>query len=95
MVSDRVHRVGCAAIRYRDPKQPNDMKFLMTCNYDFNNIIGEPIYQSGPAATKCAYKISDKYPSLCNWKDAVYDYDSEESIETDNGVGLLDNHIPI
>ncbi|XP_036320292.1 scoloptoxin SSD976-like [Rhagoletis pomonella] len=88
LVADRAHRVGCAAIRYRDPMQANDMKLLMTCNYDFTNIFGEPVYQSGPAASKCIYKISEKYPALCDWKDAIYDYDSEESAEPDNGNEL-------
>ncbi|XP_054728351.1 antigen 5 like allergen Cul n 1 [Anastrepha obliqua] len=84
LVADRAHRVGCAVIRYRDPSQINDLKLLMTCNYDFTNILGESVYQSGPAASKCIYKISEKYPSLCDWKDAVYEYDSAESIEADD-----------
>ncbi|XP_004536108.1 venom allergen 3 [Ceratitis capitata] len=88
LVADRAHRVGCAAVHYQDPNQIDDMKFLMTCNYDFTNVLGEPVYQSGPAASKCVYKISEKYPSLCDWKDAVYDYSSEESLEIDNGNEL-------
>jgi len=90
VVSDRAHRVGCAAVRFRDPMQPKQMRFLMTCNYDFNNIINEAVYQTGPTATKCSYKISEQYPELCDWKDTNYDYDSEESTENDS---LLDNNI--
>ncbi|XP_011181980.2 antigen 5 like allergen Cul n 1 [Zeugodacus cucurbitae] len=93
LVADRAHRVGCAAIRYRDPSDINFMKLLMTCNYDYTNILGEPVYQSGLAASKCVYKISEKYPSLCDWKDAVYDYSSEESVEVDNGNELDSNFI--
>ncbi|XP_050329155.1 antigen 5 like allergen Cul n 1 [Bactrocera neohumeralis] len=93
LVADRAHRVGCAAIRYRDPSDINYMKLLMTCNYDYTNILGEPVYQSGLAASKCIYKISEKYPSLCDWKDAVYDYSSEESVEEDNGNELDSNFI--
>lgn len=91
VVADRAHRVGCAAIRYRDPNQINDMKFLFTCNYDFTNLFDEPVYQSGPTASKCVYKISEKFPGLCEWKDAVYDYDSEESVEA--GPNILENNI--
>ncbi|XP_005179142.1 tabinhibitin 2 [Musca domestica] len=83
MVADRVHRVGCAAIRYREPDQPMDTKFLMTCNYDYTNIYTEPIYQSGPPASKCTYNISDKYPALCDWKEANYEYEIEENDEED------------
>ncbi|XP_030382240.1 venom allergen 5 [Scaptodrosophila lebanonensis] len=95
LVADRVHRVGCAAVRYLDPQPQrggNIFQFMLTCNYDYNNIFNEPIYQTGPMASKCPYRVSEKYPALCDWKDAVYDYDSEESAEDGN---LLDNNIPI
>ncbi|XP_037932306.1 uncharacterized protein LOC119667094 [Teleopsis dalmanni] len=90
MVADRTHRVGCAAVRYREPSQPDDVKFLMTCNYDFTNIIGEPIYQTGRTASKCTYQISEKYPNLCDWKTAVYEYDENDDGENN----LLNNNIP-
>ncbi|XP_061390203.1 venom allergen 3 homolog [Musca vetustissima] len=80
MVADRVHRVGCAAIRYHEPDQPLDTKFLMTCNYDYTNIYTEPIYQSGPPASKCAYNISEEYPALCDWKEANYEYEIEDEV---------------
>lgn len=68
MVADHVHRVGCAAIRYRQPNQLSFTKFLMTCNYDYTNIFGEPIYKSGPTAADCGVNgVHEKYPSLCDW----------------------------
>ncbi|XP_061397245.1 allergen Tab y 5.0101-like [Musca vetustissima] len=85
MVADRVHRVGCAAIRYHEPDQPLDTKFLMTCNYDYTNIYTEPIYQSGPPASKCSYNISEKYPALCDWKEANYEYEIEDE-EAENAT---------
>lgn len=69
MVADQVHRIGCAAVRFHQSHQAPNTKFLLTCNYDFTNLFGEPIYRSGPPASKCPYRRSDKYPSLCDWKD--------------------------
>ncbi|XP_001354820.2 antigen 5 like allergen Cul n 1 [Drosophila pseudoobscura] len=92
LVSDRVHRVGCAAVRFLEP-QASRYQFMLTCNYDYNNIYNEPIYQSGPAASKCIqHHVSDKFPALCDWRDAAYDYDSDESAEDGN---TLDNNIPL
>ncbi|KAH8416796.1 hypothetical protein KR222_004941 [Zaprionus bogoriensis] len=89
LVSDRVHRVGCAAVRFLEPTA-NRFKFLLTCNYDYNNIYNEPIYQTGPAASKCLFHVSEKYPSLCDWR--ISADNSKESIKDDN---IADNNISI
>ncbi|EDV47105.1 venom allergen 5 [Drosophila erecta] len=92
LVSDRVNRVGCAGVRFLEPKS-NRFQFMLTCNYDYNNIFNEPIYQSGPAGSKCPqHRISEKFPGLCDWRDASIDFDSEESAEDGN---TLDNNIPL
>ncbi|XP_073828567.1 venom allergen-1 [Musca autumnalis] len=93
MVADRVHRVGCAAIRYHEPDLPLDTHFLMTCNYDYTNIYGEPIYQSGPAASKCAYNISNEYPALCDWKEANYEYEIEENDTAEDAENATYNNV--
>lgn len=57
----------------------NIYTFLMTCNYDFNNVNGEPIYKTGKSASKCEHKVSGRFESLCDWD---IDYlDSAESKE--------------
>lgn len=89
LVADRVHRVGCAGVRFLEPTA-NRFQFLLTCNYDYNNIYNEPIYQTGPTASKCIYRVSEQYPALCDWRNSA-DY-SDESVEDDNAV---DNNIPI
>ncbi|KAM7348175.1 venom allergen-1-like [Cochliomyia hominivorax] len=86
MVGDRVHRVGCAAIRFYES---NLTKILMTCNYDYNNFSDEPVYQTGPTASKCAYKVSEKFPALCDWKVPMYDYEPEPEIDTESSGNLV------
>lgn len=66
---------------------------MLTCNYDFNNIFNEPIYRTGPAGSKCdQHRTSEKFPGLCDWRDAATDNESEESAEDGNA---LDNNIPL
>ncbi|KAH8274721.1 hypothetical protein KR026_000038 [Drosophila bipectinata] len=92
LVSDRVQRVGCAGVRFLEAKT-NRYQFMLTCNYDFNNIFTEPIYRTGPAGSKCDHhRVSEKFPGLCDWRDASNDNESEESAEDDNA---LDNNIPL
>ncbi|ALC49290.1 CG9400 [Drosophila busckii] len=91
LVSDRVHRVGCAAVRFLQTNATR-YQFILTCNYDYNNIYSEPIYQAGPTASKCAQRVLDKYPALCDWNTDDKDYESEESVEDSN---TLDNNIAI
>lgn len=77
LVSDRVQRVGCAAAKFLDKK--NIYHFLMTCNYDFNNVNGEAIYKTGKPASKCGHKPNRRFENLCDW-DTDY-FDSAESKE--------------
>lgn len=80
MVSDRVQRIGCAAIRYT-AEPLLGYKFLITCNYDFANVAWQPVYVVGKAASNCTGRPSGRYPGLCDWDE---DYqDSEESDEID------------
>ena len=75
MIGDRVHHVGCAVIRYYE----SDLtKILMTCNYDYNNFVDEAVYKAGPTASKCAYKISEKFSGLCDWKVPIYEYNEPD-----------------
>ncbi|KAH8303301.1 hypothetical protein KR059_006124 [Drosophila kikkawai] len=91
LVSDRVQRVGCAGVRFLEP-QANRYQFMLTCNYDYNNIFNEPIYQAGPPGSKCPqHRVSEKFSGLCDWQDASTDNESEESAEDGN---TLDNNIP-
>uniref|UniRef100_A0A1B0G7H1 SCP domain-containing protein n=1 Tax=Glossina morsitans morsitans TaxID=37546 RepID=A0A1B0G7H1_GLOMM len=80
LMSDRVHRVGCAAVRF---PISNITNFLMTCNYDNTNFLDEQVNESGPAASKCLYRKSE------SWTDPIYDYESAESIEDDNETNDL------
>lgn len=85
--------MGCAGVRFLEAKT-NRYQFMLTCNYDFNNIFNEPIYRSGPAGSKCdQHRTSEKFPGLCDWRrDAATDNESEESAEDGNA---LDNNIPL
>ncbi|XP_055911139.1 antigen 5 like allergen Cul n 1-like [Eupeodes corollae] len=80
MVSDRVKRVGCAAIRYTSTETNFEYKFLMTCNYDFSNLNQGRVYASGTPASNCPRRKSGRYEGLCDWDEDYLD-SSEESNE--------------
>ncbi|KAH8271863.1 hypothetical protein KR044_008411 [Drosophila immigrans] len=86
LVGDQVRRVGCAGVKFLEPED-NKFLFMLTCNYDYNNIYNEPIYETGPMASKCADPVSKKFPALCDWKVP------EEKIKDDDN--MLDNNIAI
>ncbi|XP_055390108.1 antigen 5 like allergen Cul n 1-like [Condylostylus longicornis] len=82
MVSDRVKKVGCSAVRFS-----NDIRgraLYVVCNYDYNSIYGESIYKSGPSASNCDFRKSGRYRGLCDY-DADYD-ESDESNEIDKNL---------
>lgn len=64
--------VGCCHITYEEERQ-NTYFFnhLITCNYEETNIIGRPVYVSGPPVSACNrrgenYGQSPRYPYLCS-----------------------------
>ncbi|XP_055379293.1 antigen 5 like allergen Cul n 1-like [Condylostylus longicornis] len=61
MVKDTNTHVGCAGIRYQDGIWDT---ILFACNYADTNILGRPIYRSGPPASQCV-KRSPRYKALC------------------------------
>lgn len=63
MVAELNVRVGCAAVKSSE----DDWETLTTaCNYATTNVVGRPIYRSGPAASKCTSGKNPKYSSLCS-----------------------------
>lgn len=68
MVSDQNSRVGCAMIQYLWPEKENLLDaFMLTCNYEFTNILNGPIYQKGSPCSGCgALGCSSTYKALCN-----------------------------
>lgn len=66
MANDRNNRVGCGMIKYLSPEKSQLFDaFLLTCNYEYTNILGQPVYARGKACTGCASGCSSKYQSLC------------------------------
>lgn len=68
MANDRNNRVGCGMIQYRMPEQGMLFDaFMLTCNYEYNNILGEPTYSKGGPCSECPAKskCSSEYKALC------------------------------
>ena len=62
LVTDRAVQVGCAAAQYTNGQWKT---CLLACNYAFTNLVGSPVYVSGPAASKCTKGSNNDYPGLC------------------------------
>jgi len=58
IVNDRQTEIGCGMTRSGD----NTLYFA--CDYSTNNILNKPVYEIGPAASKCK-KLSESYANLC------------------------------
>lgn len=68
MVSDQNNRLGCAMIQYLWPEKQNLFDaFMLTCNYEYTNILNEPVYRKGPSCSNCGVSgCSSTYKALCN-----------------------------
>lgn len=68
MSHDKNNRVGCAMIEYlaeeQQSKTPFDA-FLLTCNYEYTNVLNEPMYEKGKACSSCPSGCSPIYKALC------------------------------
>lgn len=68
LVNDRNNRVGCGMIQYRMPQRGMMFDaFMLTCNYQENNILGQPTYLRGAPCSDCpaGSKCSSEYKALC------------------------------
>lgn len=63
MVNDKNNATGCAMVRY----QKNGFKTnYFVCNYAYTNVVGQQVYESGRAASKCKVR-NTVYKGLCKW----------------------------
>lgn len=52
--------LGCSIVKFQ-------VQFHIFCVYSSgNNILGVPVYEIGPMASKCQREVNPKYPGLCN-----------------------------
>lgn len=49
----------------------------MACNYAYPNLLGTPVYVSGPTASGCTSGTNSKYSGLCSTSEKVNPNDSE------------------
>lgn len=63
LIWESANRVGCAL---------SQSKYLgwyttwLACDYSYGNMIGSPVYEVGPAATKCSSAPDPKWKGLCS-----------------------------
>lgn len=63
MMKEDVDRIGCAVVKFTDT---NGWKTSgIACAYSKMQMIGEPIYHSGPPASECSKGKSTTYAGLC------------------------------
>ncbi|XP_052856388.1 antigen 5 like allergen Cul n 1 isoform X2 [Drosophila gunungcola] len=71
MVNERNNKVGCAIARFTDAN--NVQATLLACNYAVTNVLNNPVYRAGSAATECSTGRNPNYPNLCS-SNEVYNY---------------------
>ncbi|KAJ6637145.1 Antigen 5 like allergen Cul n 1 [Pseudolycoriella hygida] len=65
IVAMKAKYVGCAMSKFLSGEH-YEMNFYLVCNYSFGNRVSEPIYTTGPAASRCNSGRSLYYKGLCN-----------------------------
>lgn len=68
MVQEKAAKIGCAMATYYEGEWLN---FLLACNYNYTNVLGTPVYQSGPKCSKCETGCNSKYDGLCSTQENV------------------------
>lgn len=64
MVHDQNNYVGCGLLKYSYMSGSTQMNsFMLTCNYEYTNMLSEPMYVRGTPCSQCT--CSTTYPSLC------------------------------
>jgi len=64
MLRDSQTDVGCSAVQVLS--SDGWYSIYIACNYATTNIIGVPVYRSGPTASLCQTGKNPKYPGLCS-----------------------------
>lgn len=62
MMHEKNGHVGCAVVRYRNNIW---LGTYLACNYEYTNILNNPIYVSGPPCSQCKNQCSNVNPGLC------------------------------
>lgn len=67
MVNDKNNAIGCAASRFNyNYNGANWFGLLLTCNYEYTNMLNNPTYVRGASTSACGTKkTSTTYTSLC------------------------------
>lgn len=64
IIQDHATHVGCAVSQYTNGKMKS---LLLACNYSYTNMMSQPVYVTGSAASGCGNSgKNSKYTSLCN-----------------------------
>ncbi|XP_017836594.1 antigen 5 like allergen Cul n 1 [Drosophila busckii] len=68
-VVDRNTHVGCAMLRFTNPKYPFLYIYNLACNYASTYAVGVQVYKVGEPASGCSSGANPKYPALCSIKE--------------------------
>lgn len=66
MANDQNNYLGCAMIKYLTPENGEMMDgFLLTCNYQFTNVLGQKVYEKGKSCSGCPRGCGPIFKDLC------------------------------
>lgn len=65
MVNDQNNFVGCGASKFQYTNGRVWNAVMLTCNYQYTNMLNSPVYTTGEPCTGCTNGPSAQYPSLC------------------------------
>lgn len=68
VVSDLADQVGCGLITFT---KSGAKTLIMACDYSRSNLVTQPIYQSGAAASECKSGKNTQFPNLCSQNEKV------------------------
>lgn len=68
MVTDKTNQIGCGISTFIDKKWKT---YLLACNYATRNVIGCPVYKTGPKASACSYGPDAIYTGLCKTSERI------------------------
>lgn len=66
LIQEKTSRIGCAASTYTAPRNRKMTCTLLVCNYNYVNILNEPVYSVGLPGSSCSTGTSTNYKNLCS-----------------------------
>lgn len=71
---DKAFTVGCSIVKSISSMSGRDWNcYYIACNYATTNMVGLPVYETGPMGRKCKTGMNHNYAGLCSERESYYD----------------------